>query len=320
MGNKVSLEEELINMRIVSKQMLRSSKKCEKNEKAAKEKLKKVCPRSSRLHHAVPCKSMQRSAMQCHDLICKRSQQAGGHDTTNLSIYRCCMDSNRAGRLLRLTVMDRNISSFLMRLNIDKVHVSLLTHLPLYPCHQQRNTQNQYCQCCQCYHHQAIQAGNTEGARIYAQDAIREKNQAISHLRMASRIDACSSRIETAVRMNQVTNSMKGVVKGMDKSLAAMDINQISQLMDKFEQQFEDLDVKTQYMEGSMNATTSSSTPAEQVDELIMITADENNLQLGDAFTEAGPLAKKQPALVVPAKKEDPVADSLEARLANLRN
>ena len=42
MGNKVSLEEELINMRIVSKQMLRSSKKCEKNEKSAKEKLKKV--------------------------------------------------------------------------------------------------------------------------------------------------------------------------------------------------------------------------------------------------------------------------------------
>jgi len=208
MGNKVSLEEELINMRIVSKQMIRSSKKCEKNEKAAKDKLKK-----------------------------------------------------------------------------------------------------------------AIQQGNTEGARIYAQDAIREKNQAISHLRMASRIDACSSRIETAVRMNQVTASMKGVVRGMDKSLAAMDINQISQLMDKFEQQFEDLDVKTQYMEGSMNATTSSSTPAEQVDELIQITADQNNLQLGDAFTQAGPIAKKTPALVVPSAKHDnPVADSLEARLANLRN
>lgn len=43
MGNKVSLEEELINLRIVSKQMARSSKKCEKNEKAAIEKLKKVC-------------------------------------------------------------------------------------------------------------------------------------------------------------------------------------------------------------------------------------------------------------------------------------
>jgi hypothetical protein len=42
MGNRVSLEEELINFRIVSKQMQRSSKKCEKNEKAAIEKLKKV--------------------------------------------------------------------------------------------------------------------------------------------------------------------------------------------------------------------------------------------------------------------------------------
>jgi hypothetical protein len=42
MGNKVSLEEDLINLRIVSKQMIRSSKKCEKNEQAAKDKLKKV--------------------------------------------------------------------------------------------------------------------------------------------------------------------------------------------------------------------------------------------------------------------------------------
>ena len=39
---KVSLEDELINLKITSKQMQRSSKKCEKNEKAAIEKLKKV--------------------------------------------------------------------------------------------------------------------------------------------------------------------------------------------------------------------------------------------------------------------------------------
>jgi hypothetical protein len=42
MGNKVSLEDELVNLRITSKQMQRSAKKCEKNEKAAIEKLKKV--------------------------------------------------------------------------------------------------------------------------------------------------------------------------------------------------------------------------------------------------------------------------------------
>lgn len=42
MGNKVSLEENLIDLRIVSKQMVRSSAKCEKNQKAALAKLKKV--------------------------------------------------------------------------------------------------------------------------------------------------------------------------------------------------------------------------------------------------------------------------------------
>lgn len=42
MGNKVSLEDNLIELKMVSKQMIRSSKKCEKNEKAALAKLKKV--------------------------------------------------------------------------------------------------------------------------------------------------------------------------------------------------------------------------------------------------------------------------------------
>jgi len=144
---------------------------------------------------------------------------------------------------------------------------------------------------------------------------------------MSSRLDACCSRIETAVRMNQVTDGMKGVTKGMGKSLQAMNIEQMSQLMDKFEQQFEDLDVKTQYMEGTMNATTATSTPAEQVDELIGRVADENNLELGDAFTEAGPIGNKLKPVVEPAKVEPKKTavgvsagtDDLEARLANLR-
>merc|ERR1711935_962178 len=158
----------------------------------------------------------------------------------------------------------------------------------------------------------AIQQGNHEGARIYGQDAIREKNQALNHLRMASRIDACSSRIETAVRMGQVTDGMKGVDKGMDKGLASMDIEKISALMDKFEQQFEDLDVKTQYMEGTMNATTASTTPAEQVDGLISRVADENNLELGDAFSEAGPVGKKVPTLMESDAAKPAAADDLE--------
>ena len=99
-----------------------------------------------------------------------------------------------------------------------------------------------------------------------------------------------------------------------------MDIDKLSILMDKFEQQFEDLDVKTGYMESTMNATTGSSTPAEQVDEVV---ADANNLKLGHrwSISQVGPLSKKQPMVVAQQPKpEDAVTNDLESRLANLRN
>ena len=53
MGNRVSLEDEMVNLRIVSKQMQRSAKKCEKNEKASMDKLKKVSSRFSSSHRVI---------------------------------------------------------------------------------------------------------------------------------------------------------------------------------------------------------------------------------------------------------------------------
>lgn len=52
---------------------------------------------------------------------------------------------------------------------------------------------------------QALQQGNTEGARIYASNVIRKKNESLNLLRLGSRIDAVASRVETAVTMKQVS-------------------------------------------------------------------------------------------------------------------
>lgn len=56
----------------------------------------------------------------------------------------------------------------------------------------------------------AIQKGNVEVARIHAENAIRQKNQAINYLRMSARVDAVSSRVQTALTTRKVTNSMAG--------------------------------------------------------------------------------------------------------------
>src|SRR3989338_2887792 len=114
----------------------------------------------------------------------------------------------------------------------------------------------------------AIEAGNKEGAKINAENAIRNKNMAINYLRLASRVDAAASRVETAVRLNQVNKSMAGVVTGMDSAMKSMDLEKMSRVMDQFEKQFENLDVQSSYMENSIGQSSALSTPSDE-DELL---------------------------------------------------
>jgi len=74
---------------------------------------------------------------------------------------------------------------------------------------------------------QAIQQNHTDIAKIYAQNAIRKQNEKLNLLRLASRIDAVSSRVQTAVTMRQVTGSMANVVRGMDGAMKSMDLEKV---------------------------------------------------------------------------------------------
>ena len=43
-----------------------------------------------------------------------------------------------------------------------------------------------------------------DGAKIHAENAIRQKNQALNYRRMSARIDAVAARVQTAVTTKQV--------------------------------------------------------------------------------------------------------------------
>lgn len=73
----------------------------------------------------------------------------------------------------------------------------------------------------------------------------------------------------------QVTQSMAGVVKAMESAMRSMNLEKVSQLMDRFERDFENLDVQSAAMEGSMQATTTLNAPQSQVDGLMQQVADE---------------------------------------------
>lgn len=54
-------------------------------------------------------------------------------------------------------------------------------------------------------HLQALQQKNIEGAKIYAENAIRKKNEGLNYLRFAARVDAVQAKVQTAMSMKTVS-------------------------------------------------------------------------------------------------------------------
>ncbi|KAL8804786.1 MAG: hypothetical protein Q9182_002378 [Xanthomendoza sp. 2 TL-2023] len=158
----------------------------------------------------------------------------------------------------------------------------------------------------------AIQQNHPDIAKIYAQNAIRKQNEKVNLLRLGSRLDAVASRVQTAVTMRQVTGSMAGVVKGMEGAMRAMDLEKISAVMDKFESQFEDLDVATGYYENATSSATAVGTPQDDVDRLIGQVADEAGVEL-QAEMKAPEVGVKAGPVGAQEEREEELGERLRA-------
>lgn len=159
----------------------------------------------------------------------------------------------------------------------------------------------------------AMSQGNNDIAQLYAQNAIRKANERINLLRLGSRIDAVASRVQTAVTMRTVTGNMSNVIKGMDKALQTMNLDKISMVMDKFENQFEDLDALTNYYESTTNNVNALTTPQDQVDELMGQIADEAGIEMKQGLNETNVEINTPPATAMNEEKEDRLAERLRA-------
>ena len=88
-------------------------------------------------------------------------------------------------------------------------------------------------------------------------------------------------------------------------------------VMDKFEGQFEDLDVQASYMENAMSQTTATATPQDQVDVLMQKVADEAGLELNHELAAATPATGITAAA---AARESSKEEGLDDRLRALRS
>jgi len=151
----------------------------------------------------------------------------------------------------------------------------------------------------------AMERGDQDTARIHSESAIRCKNQALIHRRLAGRVDGVSSKVASAMRMQNITQSMAGVVAGMEQAINTMDAEAVANLMDRFNATFEDLDVQAATMDESMQQSSAQTTPADEVDALIARVAQEHGIEVGQTLPDAS---------------KDPETAELESRLQGLKS
>jgi charged multivesicular body protein 1 len=161
----------------------------------------------------------------------------------------------------------------------------------------------------------AMKEKNMQSAKIYGDSCIREKNQALQFQRFAAKIDAVASRLESAMRVQEINAAMGSTVRSMAGVLKNMNVDHVAATMEDFEKAFADMDVRTGYMEGAMETSTGMMTSPDEVDQLMQMAAEEANLDVAALMDSAGTVGTKKPAAAAAATTED----ALEARLAQLR-
>lgn len=116
--------------------------------------------------------------------------------------------------------------------------------------------------------------------------------------------------------MRTVSTQMASVVKSMDAALGSMNLERISAVMDKFETQFEDLDVSTAYYEGvaSEQAVGAGGEGVDEVEELMRRTGDEVGVETKQELEEVPEGVKGGAEDKAKARdKEDALGDRLRA-------
>ncbi|KAK5070077.1 Vacuolar-sorting protein SNF7 [Lithohypha guttulata] len=154
-------------------------------------------------------------------------------------------------------------------------------------------------------------------AKLYATNSVRNQQQRIQLLTLAARIDAVAARVQTAITMRTVTGSMAQTVRGMDIALKSMDLEKIGAVMEKFESQFEDLDVVSGYYENVAGGVESQQVGVEghgEVDALMARVADEAGVELNQEL-QSGKLP--EPEVPTEQEREAGLGDRLRALRAS---
>jgi division protein CdvB (Snf7/Vps24/ESCRT-III family) len=179
-----------------------------------------------------------------------------------------------------------------------------------------------------------------EKAKIYVGEAIRNKHMSVQYVNLSARIEAVADRVQLASRMKTFAKSIGNVTGEMENALKTMDPVRITAMMDKFETQFQNMDVASGAMGSAIDSSMATSVPDDEVAKYMEALKEQQAMKLQNtaarmvvgsstavAPSSTGPQLVPAGASAPPAAPSGPApggggdagANSLEAQLRALR-
>ena len=99
-----------------------------------------------------------------------------------------------------------------------------------------------------------IEDNKPDFARVYAETAIRKRNESLRYMKIAAKLDGVAARMKSASMTKENMKTMSKVNSALGTAMKSMDLEKVQAVMDRFEMTSDKLDVMTNTMDGTLDS------------------------------------------------------------------
>lgn len=157
---------------------------------------------------------------------------------------------------------------------------------------------------------------NDELIKILASNVIRKKNEHLNLIKLTNKLDVIISKLNTSMIMQQVNGQFMQITHNLDVALKNMNLENITMVMDKFDEQVKEIDLNTETLTSVTDSNSVDPLKFEdkdKVNELINKVKDNNNLKYPKVSSVEDTLPAEKEEVDVDADVEDKLAQRLKA-------
>ncbi len=127
-----------------------------------------------------------------------------------------------------------------------------------------------------------------DSAKVFAETVIRNRKEALNLKRFGVKMGALAAKLESAYRTQQISETISKTVPMLQRCMQKMDTLGINSSIGEFEKVFEDLDVKTEELNGAMDNVYATTIDQGEVNNLLQEMRDAHGMEVSGGIQEAG--------------------------------